>query len=231
MSTQIRHNLITYGCLLLLAAAGIAYGQQIYSQHPSLRVWELSNLLLMLLGVPMLFLQSRVGIPDFWATEISNRHRIGIPLLIGIVFGLLDVLIIKVIQHPEPYETLPPFLQPFPYSIFLYSSGAFEVEVFYRLIPITLILLVSSFWRDNQYGQVFFWIAAITTSLREPLEQLPSAGWLFITYSFVTGFAMNLLQAVWLKRAGFLAALFVRLGHYLCWHIALGAYVEFLELK
>lgn len=231
MSAQIRKNLITYSCLLLLAAAGTAYGRQIYSQHQSLRVWEFSNLVLMLAGLPMLFIQSRVGIPDFWETEISNRQRFGIPLLIGVAFGLLDVLIIKVIQHPEPYETLPPFLQPFPYSIFLYSSGAFELEVFYRLIPITIVLLLSSFWRDNQYGQAFFWIAAVLTSLREPLEQLPFSGWWFITYSFVTGFAMNFLQAVWFKRAGFLATLFIRLGHYLCWHILLGLYVELHELK
>jgi hypothetical protein len=231
MSKQIRNNLITYSCLLLLAAVGIAYGQQIYSQYPSLRVWEFSNLVLMLVGVPMLFIQSRVGIPDFWSTDVSNQNRIGIPLMIGIGFGLLDVFVIKVMQHPHPYETLPPFLQPFPYSIFLYTSGAFEIEVFYRLIPITIILLLSSFWRGNQYGQAFFWSAAVLTSLREPLEQLPPAGWLFITYSLLTGFAMNFLQAVWFKRAGFLATLFIRLGHYLCWHIALGLYVELFELK
>jgi hypothetical protein len=41
---------------------------------------------------------------------------------------------------------------------------------------------------------------------------------------------MNLLQAYRLRKAGFGAAWMLRLGHYLVWHIALGLYVEMVEL-
>jgi hypothetical protein len=68
------------------------------------------------------------------------------------------------------------------------------------------------------------------TSFREPLEQLPDGGLLIISYSFLTGFAMNYLQAIFYKKSGFLASLFLRLGHYLFWHILLGIYVEYFEL-
>lgn len=182
------------------------------------------------MGVPFLFLQHKVNLPDFWEHHISNKERILIPLLTGAIFGLLDILVIKVMLHPEPYTEMPPFLQPFPYSVFLYFSGAFEIEVFYRLIPVTLILLLGKWYARGKHIHVFFWVAAILTSLREPLEQLPAGGIGLIMYSLLTGFLMNFLQAIFYRQSGFLSSLFVRLGHYLFWHILLGIYVENFEL-
>ena len=152
------------------------------------------------------------------------------PVMIGAIFGILDIIVIKIIMHPEPYTELPPFLQPFPYSLFLYFSGAFEIEIFYRLIPLTLILLLGKWYANGKYINAFFWTAAVLTSLREPIEQLPSGGTLLIIYSLLTGFLMNFLQAVYYRKAGFLASLTLRLGHYLFWHILLGIYVEYFEL-
>jgi hypothetical protein len=184
-----------------------------------------------MLGIPFIFLQAKAGIPNFWQQGISTKTRLVIPLLIGVCFGLLDLLVFKIILHPQSYTELPPFLQPFPYSIFLYFSGAFEIEIFYRLIPLTLILLLGKWVKNGKYFNAFFWSAVILTSLREPLEQLPDGGVLLITYSLLTGFLMNLLQAVYFKKAGFLSSLTLRLGHYLIWHILLGVYVQVFELS
>lgn len=230
MTKGIKRNLITYAVFLILAAAGIPYGNAIQTVFPNLRVWNLNTLLWLLLAVPFLFFQAKAGFPDFWESRISNKYRIFLPLAIGIVFGLLDVLVFKVLLHPEPYTELPPFLQPFPYSILLYFSGALEVEVFYRLIPLTLICIAGQWFKKGKYAHLFFWTATILTSVREPLEQLPAGSALLILYSFAAGFLMNFLQAVWYKKAGFPAALFIRLGHYLIWHILLGVYVESVEL-
>jgi hypothetical protein len=41
---------------------------------------------------------------------------------------------------------------------------------------------------------------------------------------------MNLSQAVYFRKAGFLASLTLRLGHYILWHILLGVHVEYYEL-
>lgn len=187
-------------------------------------------MLLLLVGIPFLFLQKKAGLPYFWEGAVTHRSRFLYPAIAGIVFGLLDVIVWKIILHPQPYTELPPFLQPFPYSIFLYFSGAFEIEVFYRLIPLTLILLFGKWWKQGKYFHGFVWAGTVLTSLREPLEQLPDGGFWLITYSLLTGFLMNWLQAVWFKKAGFLASLSVRLGHYLIWHIGLGVYVEMIEL-
>lgn len=227
---NIRFNLLIYCSCILIAFTGIFYGNAIKNQYAFLRIWEYQNILFLLLGIPLLFFQSKVNIPDFIETRISTHQRFLKPIIIGAVFGLLDIIIIKLLLHPEPYTELPPFLQPFPYSIFLFFSGAFEIEVFYRLIPLTLILILGKWISNGKYFTIFLWVALIVTSIREPLEQMPSGEIWFISYSLLSGFLMNFLQAIYFKNAGFLASLSVRLGHYLFWHILLGIYVQYFEL-
>ncbi len=230
MLRAVKQNLITYAIFLIVALVGLYFGKAIAGRHDFLRVWAFSNILILLAGLPFLFVQSRAGLPDFWDERVSQKNRFLFPALIGMVFGILDILVFKVILHPAPYQELPPFLQPFPYSCFLYFSGAFEVEVFYRLIPLTLILIFAKWFKKGKYFTAFFWAGAALTALREPLEQLPSGSAGLIFYSLFTGFLMNFLQAVWYRKSGFLASLSVRLGHYLFWHILLGVYVEWFEL-
>ncbi len=225
-----RKNLYTYLLLLLFAGLGIYYGRTLEYLHPNVRVWDVLNIFIMFLGIPFVFLQSRAHLPNFWQKSISFKNRFVKPFLIGLVFGVLDVLVFKVMLHPQPYTELPPFLQPFPYSVFLYISGAFEVEVFYRLIPLTLILWLGSYFKKGKYLNYFFWVGAVLTSLREPLEQLGNETLAVMVYALSAGFLMNLSQAVFFRKAGFLSSFTVRLGHYLVWHILLGIYVEYYEL-
>lgn len=227
---EISTNLIIYASFILIAFVGIFYGNAIKSNFSFLRIWEYQNILIMLIGIPFLFLQSKVSLPNFLEAGISNKQRYLNPILIGIVFGILDIIVVKLLLHPEPYNELPPFLQPFPYSVFLYFSGAFEIEVFYRLVPLTLLLLMGKFVANGKYFNIFLWTALILTSLREPLEQLPNGELWFVTYSLTTGFLMNFFQAIYFKKAGFLASLILRLGHYLFWHILLGIYVQCFKI-
>lgn len=226
----LRLNIYIFAACLFVAAIGILYGQEIKTQYSNLRIWEWENMAWLGLGIPFLFLQSAAGLPNFIETNIPNKHRFLQPMFFGAVFGILDILVIKVLQHPESYTELPPFLQPFPYSIFLFFSGALEVEVFYRLIPMTLLLLLGNKIAKGKYYDHFLGSAIILTALREPLEQFPSGQIAYLLYAFLTGLFMNALQAVYFKKAGFLASLSMRLGHYLFWHILLGVYVQYFEL-
>jgi len=226
----IKNNIIIYIACLIFAIVGIIYGNAIRSEHHFLRVWEYQNIIILLIGIPFLFWQTKANLPNLMDAHLSNKQRFLIPLAIGALFGILDVCVIKIGMHPEPYTELPPFLQPFPYSLFLYFSGAFEIEVFYRLIPMTLILLLGKWYAEGKYFNTFVWVAILLTSIREPLEQLPDGDYWFVGYSLITGLLMNYYQAVYFKKAGFLASLTVRLGHYLFWHILLGIYVQYVEL-
>ncbi len=230
LTKGIRANLITYFLFILIAVIGSLYGNAIRNDFSFLRVWDYAGILFLLIGLPFLFLQTRAGLPDFWDATVSNKQRWLWPAITGAVFGILDIIVIKLLLHPEPYTEMPPFLQPFPYSSFLYFSGAFEIEIFYRLIPITVILLLGKWYAKGKYFTTFLWTGIVLTSLREPLEQLPDNGVLLVIYSLITGFLMNFIQAVFYKRAGFLASMAVRLGHYLFWHILLGIYVQYFEL-
>lgn len=223
-------NLSIFLGFLFIAFLGMIYGKEISVSYNSLRIWSVENLLWLGLGVPFLLLQNYAGIPNLFQASISNKIRFLQPILIGALFGILDIIVIKIVQHPEPYTEFPPFLQPFPYSIFLYFSGALEIEIFYRLIPITLFLIFGKKIEDGRYFNYFLWTAIITTSLREPLEQLSTGEYWFITYAFLSGFIMNYLQGIYYKNAGFIATLTLRLGHYLFWHIFLGIYVQYFEL-
>jgi len=227
---EINYNLIIYFSFILISVIGIFYGNAIKSNHSFLRIWDYQNILILLLGVPFLFLQSKVDLPNFLESGISNKQRFLKPVLIGAVFGILDIIVVKLLMHPEPYTELPPFLQPFPYSAFLYFSGAFEIEIFYRLIPLTVILFLGKWISSGKYFNIFLWTAIVLTSLREPLEQLPDGQLWFVSYSLLTGFLMNFLQAIYFINAGFLASISLRLGHYLFWHILLGIYVQYIEL-
>jgi len=197
---------------------------------PGLRVWEITNVLLLLLGVPVIALLSKAGLPPLFWSEVSLRQILLLPMLMGIGFGLLDLLVIELIL-PHPVHTkLPPYTQPFPYSLFLYFSGALVIEVFYRLIPITLVMyLFNNYW-GGRYSNQAFWIIAILTSLREPLEQWPDGqGW-FMVYALASGFMMNFIQALFFKKAGFIASLSLRCGHYLVWHILNGIIIQYFIL-
>jgi hypothetical protein len=217
---------VFYAGFLLLAASGIVYGNSLQGRWPGLRLWDWSAWAWLLAGIPFLFLQAKAGLPEVWDERQRLRDRLYFPLAYGILFGLADLIIIEhLLPHP-PHTTLPPYTQPFPYSVFLYGAGGFEVEVFYRLIPITLGMLVLQRWRGGRYGEAGFVTLAILTALREPLEQWPSGPAWFVGYALASSFAMNMLQALLLRRNGFAAPVAVRMGHYLVWHILNGILIQ-----
>jgi len=218
-----------YAYVLLLAIIVAAYsiGPFVARNYQSVRLIGWDTLILWALGFAALLFQKQAGFPDLMDKDVKPRHRFWLPVVIGMVFGLADIFVFEVIiQHPA-YHALPPFLQPFPYSILLYTSGAVYVEILHRLLPLTLVMLLARKFIPAHYQNHIFWLFAILTSIWEPLEQLPAGnGWL-IAYALISGFAFNFLQAIFFKKAGWMASLWIRLGHYLLWHILLGIYVQY----
>lgn len=227
-----KKSFIFYAVFLLIALAGIFYGNSISGEFNNLRIWSYENIALLLIGLPFIFLQQRAGLPDIYNSEHSLNSQLYKPLLIGILFGIADLIVIEFFLTTTAHTSMPPYTQPFPYSLFLYSSGAFEIEVFYRLIPITLVLLIFSKIKKGAYQSSAFWVIAILTAIREPIEQFPSdAAWWFMAYSLVTGFGMNFIQAIYFRKFGWASSIYIRLGHYLVWHILNGIYIQYFILQ
>lgn len=222
-------ELIIGGIFLSLIISTIIYGNALVISNPTIRLWNWDNFMLILPLFPLLFLQEKASLPTI---DGINKKKNGwlSTLGIGMIFGILDLIVVKIILHPEPYTEMPPFLQPFPYSLFLYSSGALEVELYYRLIPITILLFINQFFFKGKYRNGLIVILAIITSLIEPIQQFPSGTLWFVIYATISGIAMNAWQFKSYIKYGFIASLAVRLGHYLVWHILLGLFVEFVGL-
>lgn len=180
-------------------------------------------------GLVGLFFASRTGFPAAWDERISNRQRLLLPLGVGMGFGLLTTAVALATNHVEIFKALmgiPAFNAPFPGSLLFYSGGAILVEVLYRLLPIPLLLwLISNVALRGRWQNEVFWGLAILSSAMEPTSQdlmsLPLGVPLFLSL-YVPDYAFNLTQALFFRKYGFLAALFVRLGDYLIWHIIYG---------
>ena len=198
------------------------------SNGVSVRLFSIDNIALVTCGIIGIYLSPKIGFPNLIDERISNRQRFGYPVGIGIAFALVDVALFKLIIHPEPLEELTPFMQPFPYSILLYISGALETEVMLRLLPIPVLMwLFGKIIVKNTNFSSLFWILAVGTSMIEPYLQLITDSIGLIIFSFLSGFLFNFIQVLFFRWYGFLASLFIRLGHYLIWHVAFGVFTEY----
>jgi hypothetical protein len=182
-----------------------------------------------LLGV---WLSHRTGFPAAWDEGGANRARLLLPGLLGAGFGALTIAVDRLTGQSQAFVAqmgLERFHMPLPASLVFYPGGAIIVEVFYRLLPIPLLLwLASNLLLRGRGQQGIFWVLAILTSAIEPGTQnlaMLDRGLAPFAALFGFGFAVNLSQAAVFRRAGFLAALVVRLGDYFVWHVLYGGLI------
>ncbi|MFN3301326.1 MAG: hypothetical protein ACK41Z_14155, partial [Sediminibacterium sp.] len=104
---------IIIGFILLFAViTTIIYGNVLIISKPNIRLWNWNNLLLILPLLPLLMMQEKASLPSI--NTINEKRNGWVSTFgIGMIFGLLDLIVVKLIMHPEPYAEMPPFLQPF----------------------------------------------------------------------------------------------------------------------
>jgi len=217
---------------LLLSLFAIATALTGYYRHTgdvtfSQLEWDFP--LVVLAGFIGVLLSKRVELPQMLDESVSNKDRFWFPMLIGVGYAVLDVATYAFLLHPEPHETLPPFVQPFPWSIFHFGAAAVFMETLYRLLPITLLVGLATLIFGKKALNPAFWIVAILISGVEPwLQKIEvSTGWLW--FSLINGYSYNLLQVYFLKRGGYLATLTIRGSHYMIWHVAYGIWIQYAE--
>ncbi|WP_080240479.1 hypothetical protein [Spirosoma rigui] len=225
-----RASQILYGTFVLFCVVTVLVGHSLASRNvPNLRLFDWYSVGLVALGGLGIWLGPQTGFADLLDWRVSAYERWTLPLLIGLGFAVADIAVFKRVLHPEPITGLMPFMQPFPYSLLLFGSGALYTDCLYRLVPLPLLMwLIGRFLLRDERREQLFWALALLSSLVEPLEQLMPDTPALMAYSFGTGYTMNLLQAMLFRRYGFGAGLAVRLGHYALWHVGFGAWVEWI---
>jgi len=188
-------------------------------------------------GALGVWLAHRTGFPAAWDPRISDRDRLVYPILIGLAFGAALVGHDLLFHWTDAFRRLNPDLPsfnalgPFPGPLLFCSGGAIFVEVFYRLLPIPLLLwLISNVaLRGRGQDQVFAALAALTSLIEPVTQDLPALQRpeLAVAASvvFVIDYALNLVQAILFRRSGFLAAILMRVATYAVWHVAYGNYI------
>jgi hypothetical protein len=184
-------------------------------------------LVVAVMGFVGLVLAPRAGFPAMRDERVSTRQRYLVPAIVGFVYGLQAAL--SDLPDPSPVHLSLPLSIPF------YAYGAVLLEVMLRLFGVTLLTwLISGVVLRGRWQEGAFWVAAVATSLYEPMPLLlddlggataiavPS---IFIEWATEPLFIANLVSAYLYRKYGFLAALVMRLSFYSIWHVLYGGVI------
>ncbi len=177
------------------------------------------------IGLVGVLLSERTGFPDAWSVRISKYWSILLPVLVGMAWAVIPILIDRLTGYTRLVSARHGLVQQyigFWQSLISFSAGSILVELVYRLLIIPLLLwVISNLIFKKKYQEPVFWTLAILTSALEPLGQLSDlsvvSGLPFIAL-FSQQYLFNLTQAAFFRRYGFLAAILVRVGFYFVWH-------------
>jgi len=178
---------------------------------------------------PAIGIVGAVGLIGIWLSHQTGfpaaQKPTVLPIALGVTIGLLMAggdVVFGWTRAANAQHGLTTFNAPFPGSVLFYPGGAIIVEVFYRLLPIPLVLWLL----PGRLQTVGFWVLAVLTSLIEPIAQdlddVRPETLAMVSTMFGLDFALNMGQAVTFRRYGFLAAIVVRVAFYLVWHVAYG---------
>lgn len=193
------------------------------------------------IGFVGVLLSMRSGFPDALDQSISNRHRILLPITLGAGFGILAIIIDQFTHGTKFLEMQSgeaSFNIYFPASLFVYTGGIVLVEAIFRIFAIPFFLwLISNLLLRGRGQNPTFWTLASVLSLFEPVTQGLGIIFLkpttdpitllltqFLPY-FITNYPLNLGQAIFFRKYGFLASFAMRLGFYMMWHIVYGNFI------
>jgi hypothetical protein len=178
-----------------------------------------------LIGWVGVFLAARAGFAEMWQEDISNAKRWLIPFLIGLVFGLFSIIFDKIQPLGEAS------LIKFPASLVAYPLAGILEEIIFRLfLTTTFVWVISNMLLRGRRQVEVFWGVAVFLGVFYTLSQLSlykslmGTLDLFIAAQFFVMIGANfIVTAYFYRKYGFLAAISLRMGDYLLWHIVWGA--------
>lgn len=170
-------------------------------------------------------LSPKTGFPEMWDSKISNKQRFWLPALVGLGMGI--VMVLSDLFKPLGREAQ----TRFPDSLIVFSFGGITEEIIIHLFLTTfLVWLISGLILRGRYQETVFWLVAIGGALFYWFVQVNAIRTYFPEQFSVT-LAIQLFLiigvtitagAYFFRKGGFLAALSLRYGFYLIWHIIWG---------
>ncbi len=213
----------TFFALVLLMLLGKAVWTYFGVDHPIVQNWTgawPAILLAAVLGFIALRLAGKTGFPEIWDETISNKERFLYPVLLGVGFALVEILIGLAMGLPDIHV-------PFPFSLPVYASGGIFLEIVYHLVPTVFLVWILSnvLLHGTRQGEVFV-VVALLVSLWEPVMQITGMhqmgllpGTVIAAALFLFIFAGNLIPVTLFRKYGFLAPVVWRLTDYGLWHV------------
>jgi len=178
-----------------------------------------------LLGLVGLVLAPKAGFPEMWDPNISTKQRFWFPFVVGFGLGIIMVLFDQIRPLGTEIQTR------FPDSLIVFLLAGLVEEIIVHLFLTTLLVwLISGVILRNRYQETIFWLVAVGVSILYWLLQISAINSYFPEKFSVT-LAIQMLfiiattitvGAYYFRKSGFLAALSLRYGFYLIWHIIWG---------
>lgn len=174
------------------------------------------------LGWVGVILTPKAGFPEMLEPVISTRQRVWVPFIGGLGLGIIMVIFDLISPLGTDIQT------QFPDSLIVFTlAGLIEEIVVHLFLTTLLIWLISGVLLKNRYQTPVFWIvaiglgiaywllqiSAILTYFPEKFSVMLAGQMLFIIATTIT------MGAYFFRKSGFLAALALRYGFYLIWHI------------
>ncbi len=188
------------------------------------------------LGLLGLFLAKKTIIPDLWSDKINNKQRFFVPLIVGIICGILMIASDQMFFHFTELDKIPH--PKFPASFFASVTAGIGEEIVFRLFFISFWLwLIGKVLLKGKAYNTIFWILAFFSIIIFTAAHLPSIMLIYGIESFEAiplylGLELLLLNgivsigAIWFfKKYGILAAIGIHLWADIVWHMIYGYFM------
>ena len=181
-------------------------------------------------GLVGVFCLTLTALPGLWEARIGWGRKVITPIAIGLALGALEAATDHVTNWGAQMAAdakVATIHIAWPLSVPIYGGGAVLVSILYFLTLLPLgVWLVSTLLLRGKALDLVYWLFAVPIAFVEPLTQgdftaIPKYGAPAAAFA-VEDLALNLAQVWVLRRAGFVAAVLVRVAFYAVWHVAWG---------
>ena len=217
-----RKQFIALGILIIIVLCGVGFLSSFSNSFFQRYLGEISAFKIFLLSSILSFLALSYLLSQGWFA-IYKRYPIKSLILykvLTLIFASIAIGVDLLIMYPEDMNML------FPESLLFYPTIAFLVEILFHIVPVSVLLLVTTtIFKNVPYSKLLL-ICILIVAMLEPTYQVLFMGsyptWSIATV-WVNLFLFNTIQLLAFKNFGFMSMYALRLLYYLVWHICWGS--------